>query len=70
MDGFTSRYNLTWLVYYASTTDVREAIAREKQIKGWLRSKKLALVSEFNPEWKDLSVEWYDEQIVQQGVKP
>ncbi len=62
VQDFTSRYNLTWLVYYASTNDVREAIAREKQIKGWLRSKKLALISEFNSEWKDLSMEWYSER--------
>ena len=67
IEGFTSRYNLTWLVYYAPTNDVLEAIAREKQIKGWVRTKKLALVSEFNPEWKDLSIEWYSGQVPSQG---
>jgi putative endonuclease len=59
-EGFTSRYNVTWLVYYASTNDVLEAIAREKQIKGWARARKLALIREFNPTWRDLSHDWYD----------
>jgi putative endonuclease len=44
IEGFTSKYDLTWLVHYAETNDVREAIAREKQIKGWLRAKKIALI--------------------------
>jgi putative endonuclease len=61
-EGFTARYNVTWLVYYASTNDVVEAIAREKQIKGWTRAKKIALISEFNPEWKDLTFDWYEER--------
>jgi len=59
--GFTQRYNLTWLVYYEATNDVRAAIAREKQIKGWLRAKKLTLIESMNPEWKDLAADWYDE---------
>ncbi len=58
--GFTNRYNLTWLVYYDITSDVSVAINREKQIKGWLRSKKLALVESMNPGWKDLSADWYE----------
>ena len=57
--GFTSRYNITKLVYYEETNDVHEALLREKQIKGWLRSKKIALIETENPEWKDLSLEWY-----------
>ncbi len=56
--GFTSKYNVTQLVYYDSFVDVRDAIAREKQIKGWLRAKKIALIESMNPEWKDLSTEW------------
>ena len=56
--GFTKKYNLTWLVYYEMTHDVTAAISREKQIKGWLRSKKVALVESMNPEWRDLSTEW------------
>src|SRR5688572_24428951 len=56
--GFTQRYDLTQLVYYAETEDVREAKAREKLIKGWLRSKKVALIEELNPHWDDLSAAW------------
>jgi len=57
--GFTSKYNLTKLVYFDQTTDVTAAIAREKQIKGWLRIKKIALIESMNPEWQDLSEGWY-----------
>lgn len=55
--GFTKKYNLTKLVYYESSSDVKAAIAREKQIKGWLREKKKALIETINPEWKDLASE-------------
>ncbi len=57
--GFTSKYHLTMLVYYEMTDDVRGAIAREKQLKGWLRAKKVALIDSINPEWDDLSAGWY-----------
>jgi len=57
--GFTSKYNITQLVHYEETNDVQVALAREKQIKGWLRSKKIALIESTNPEWKDLSLDWY-----------
>jgi len=62
--GFTERYGLTKLVYYESTGDVREAISREKEIKGWVRRKKTALINSFNPEWKDLSEEWADTPVI------
>lgn len=55
IDGFTKKYNLTKLVYYEIAEDVRSAITREKQIKGWLRSKKIRLIESMNPQWKDLS---------------
>ena len=58
--GFTSRYNIGRLVYYEVFEDIRAAIDREKQIKGWLRAKKLKLIQEMNPEWRDLSAEWYE----------
>ncbi len=58
--GFTSRYNITQLVYYESTNEVLDAIAREKQIKGWRRSKKIALIESVNPEWRDISADWGD----------
>ena len=53
--GFTSRYNIDRLVYFERFLDVRLAIAREKQLKRWLRAKKIALIETQNPEWKDLS---------------
>jgi putative endonuclease len=53
--GFTEKYNLNKLVYFEATSDVRSAIAREKEIKKWRREKKNALVAGTNPEWKDLS---------------
>jgi len=56
--GFTSKYNLNRLVYFEVFGDIREAIAREKQIKGWLRAKKIALIESVNPKWNDLSEDW------------
>jgi len=56
--GFTSKYNIQFLVYYEAGNDINAAIVREKQIKGWLRSKKIALIDSMNPQWKDLSEEW------------
>ena len=58
--GFTSKYNIAWLVHYETASDIHSAISREKQIKAWRREKKLALVETTNPGWKDLSAEWYD----------
>ncbi len=58
IDGFTKKYNIHRLVHYEVFGDIRDAIAREKQIKGWLRSKKVALIESVNPEWKDLAPEW------------
>ncbi len=55
--GFTKRYHVHKLVYYEQCTDVNAAIAREKQLKGWKREKKNALVRSMNPDWIDLSVE-------------
>jgi putative endonuclease len=60
IEGFTKRYNITRLVYYEETNDVRQAIAREKQIKGWLRRKKIALITSANPDWRDLSAGWVE----------
>ena len=55
---FVRKYNVTKLVYFEDTGDVGSAIAREKQIKGWLRSKKVALVHSINQVWKDKSIEY------------
>jgi putative endonuclease len=59
--GFSKLYKTTRLVYFESTPDVKAAIAREKQIKGWIRSKKVSLIESANPGWKDLAAEWYEE---------
>ncbi len=53
--SFTQRYRTARLVYYESTSDTQSAIQREKQIKGWLRRKKIALIASMNPYWRDLS---------------
>lgn len=57
--GFASKYGLKRLVYFEETPDVKAAIAREKQIKGWLRRRKVALIASLNPQWRDLSAEWF-----------
>lgn len=59
-DGFTEAYNCDRLVWFENHQDVAKAIAREKQLKGWRREKKLALIEKMNPAWVDLSREWYD----------
>ncbi len=59
--GFTKRYKITRLVYYEVVSSVNDAIAREKQIKSWRRSKKIELIVSMNPRWKDLALEWYEE---------
>lgn len=56
--GFTAKYKLHRLVYWEEFTDVRAAIAREKQLKGWTRAKKIALIESVNPAWEDLSASW------------
>jgi putative endonuclease len=58
--GFTKSYNITKLAYFESTDDVAGAIAREKQIKGMLRIKKLDLIKSMNPSLDDLSQGWFD----------
>ena len=58
LDGFTKQYHLHKLVYYEETGDVNAAIAREKQLKGWTRKKKDALIASVNPLWEDLSEDW------------
>ena len=59
--GFTSKYNITRLVYFEETSDVKAAITREKQIKGWVRAKKIELIEKDNHKWQDLSEGWFDE---------
>ena len=54
VDGFTKRYHVDKLVYYETTSDAAAAIAREKQLKGWTRARKNALVASANPQWLEL----------------
>ena len=56
--GFTSRFNLTQLVYYERFVYPDAAIRREKEIKGWRRSKKIILINSMNPKWEDLARDW------------
>ena len=60
--GFTKKYDITHLVHCESTFDVTAAIAYEKQIKGWLRAKKVALIESANPSWNDLAADWYEKE--------
>ena len=60
VEGFTKKYNVTRLAYYEETNDVSAAIDREKQIKGWRRSKKTDLIKSINPTWRDLAEDWFD----------
>ena len=55
--GFTSKYNLDKLVYFEQTSSPNSAIEREKTLKKWARNKKLFLINQMNPEWKDLSLD-------------
>ncbi len=56
--GFTTRYNVKRLVYFEYTQDISGAIQREKVLKGWRRSKKVALIESVNPFWHNLSEDW------------
>jgi putative endonuclease len=59
LEGFTDQYDVERLLYWESYDDVRNAIDREKQLKGWRRSKKIALIELQNPRWVDLAKEWF-----------
>ena len=58
-DGFTSKYNISMLMYYEISSDVESATTREKRLKGWLRKRKDYLIESVNPRRADLSMEWY-----------
>ena len=68
VEGFTKKYNITCLAYFEETYDVNSAISREKEIKGWRRSKKIALIKSTNPDWSDLAEDWYDEKQWQEKL--
>jgi putative endonuclease len=58
VEGFATKYGCNRLVYFESFDDVRKAIDREKQLKGWRRQKKIALIEALNPRWQDLAEKW------------
>jgi len=60
-EGFTKRYNCTKLVHLEEYASISDAIAREKQLKSWVRDKKLQLIGERNPRWNDLAWNWTDQ---------
>jgi putative endonuclease len=62
---FCKRYKIDRLACYESFDDVRNAIDREKRIKGWLRAKKIQLIVSVNPAWRDLSEGWYERHLYQ-----
>jgi putative endonuclease len=66
--GFTARYNCNRLVWFGRFTEVSAAIQREKELKGWIRDKKVALVEAANPTWEDLSESWYPSVVRTQGL--
>ena len=57
-EGFTKKYNCDQLVYFELYEDIVQAIAREKQLKGWVRREKIALIESVNPRWQDLAEKW------------
>jgi putative endonuclease len=67
VEGFSSKYNINRLVYYEEADTLQNAYAREHQLKGWLRAKKIDLIQAMNPTWAELSDGWYEEE--NQGLK-
>jgi putative endonuclease len=65
--GFTGKYDVDRLLYWESFDDVRKAIDREKQLKGWRREKKITLIRSLNPHWLDLSRSWYEATVRDKG---
>src|ERR1019366_4910972 len=61
--GFTAKYVVDRLLYYETYGEASTAIVREKQLKGWKRERKLALIEKSNPQWRDLSHGWYDKPV-------
>jgi len=59
VEGFTKKYSCKKVVHFEETTDVHSALAREKQLKGWRKSKKVGLIESVNPGWRDLWTDWF-----------
>jgi putative endonuclease len=60
IEGFTKQYCVTTLVHFEEFHDVRDAISREKEIKGWMRKRKIALIEAANADWDDLAANWFE----------
>ena len=67
--GFTGEYRIGRLVYFERVEGPRAAIAREKQIKGWLRARKIALIERANPAWDDLAADWYETESADPSLR-
>ena len=67
IDGFTRKYKCHRLVYFEVFASIKDAIAREKEIKGWRREKKDKLVQSKNPTWKDLAEDWFPKELLLHG---
>jgi putative endonuclease len=73
VEGFTKQYQSAKLIFYEDYPDPRSAIAREKQLKGWRRSKKIALIETLNPRWTDLfeaMIEGMDMTLYERSKRP
>ena len=63
IEGFTKKFRLHELVYFEQTDDIRAAIEREKQLKGWRRDRKIELIETANPNWEDLAARWFPQPL-------
>ena len=70
MHGFTADYNINRLIAFEVFSNARDAIAREKELKGWRREKKLALIDDKNATWIDLAEEWFKKEKKMQIPHP
>lgn len=68
-DGFSAQYNCSRLVWFERFSGPRGAIVREKQLKGWKRAKKIALITKRNPTWIDLSEKWYEPELLEMAMR-
>lgn len=62
-EGFSKQYHVTTLVHIEEFSGIRPAISREKELKGWTRSRKLALIETTNPDWNDLAARWFERPL-------
>jgi len=68
-EGFSAQYNCNRLVWFERFSSPQTAIAREKQLKGWTRAKKIALITKMNSTWIDLSENWYAPEILESAMR-